>query len=282
MLPKQEVTYAVFQSLALKATFYEALSNVKGKTILYFHGGGLVYGQRDDLPEAYIQSFLDSGYHFLTVDYPLAPETPLSEIYQAAKASVCWFIENHQQALRIEAADFILFGRSAGAYIALLLASDADLPKPEKIISFYGYYALTEPSFTTKSAYYQNFQSVPEVLVKKMIGTQPLVKGPLQTRYALYLYGRQSGKWLELLGVSPSEQRDFSLTEDTLAALPPTFIAHSQHDQDVPYAISQKLHQQIPHSVLYTATDLEHDFDREPTEPQAQAAYRQALDWLKN
>lgn len=280
MLQGQEYTYAVFHSLELKATFYPAQSNIKNKTILYFHGGGLVYGQRNDLPETYIQSFLDKGYHFLTFDYPLAPETPLTDIYAESKKGIKWFVDHYQQALGIETNAFILFGRSAGAYLALLLSHDVDLPRPEKLVSFYGYPSLTEKNFTEKNVYYQKFQSVPETLVKKMIGKKPLAKGPLQTRYALYLYGRQTGKWLDLLGLSPEETQAFSLTKENLTELPPTFIAHSRADQDVPYAIGEQLHVAIPESVFYSVSTLEHDFDRDPTVSQAKEAYQRLMDWL--
>lgn len=281
MLQGQNYTYTDFQSLELKATFYQAHSNVKDKTILYFHGGGLVYGQRNDLPENYLQLFLENGYHFLAFDYPLAPETPLAEIYSESQKGVRWFVDNYHHTLGIKSNDFILFGRSAGAYLALLLAHDVSLLQPEKIISFYGYPSLAEPNFTEKSTYYQKYQAVPEMLVKKMVGDKPLANGPLQTHYALYLYGRQSGKWLNLLGISPQETKTFSLTEEELAELPPTFIAHSREDQDVPYSIGERLHKNIPFSTLHSISKLEHDFDRDPTVSQAQEAYQQLLDWLE-
>lgn len=281
MLHGKDYTYTHFHSLELKATFYSAQSNVKDKTILYFHGGGLIYGQRNDLPEPYIQTFLDNGYHFLAFDYPLAPETPLVDIYSQSKKGLLWFMDHYKKALGIESNDFILFGRSAGAYLTLLLSYDKELPKPEKIISFYGYPSLTAPSLSTKNAFYQKYPAVPEMLVKKMIGSTPLADGPLQTRYALYLYGRQTGKWLDLLGISSENKGVFSLTEENLAELPPTFIAHSHDDQDVPYTIGEQLHATIPYSYFYSVSNLEHDFDRDPTVPQAKEAYQKLIDWLE-
>lgn len=281
MLHGKNYTYTAFHSLELKATFYQAQSNVKDKTILYFHGGGLIYGQRNDLPETYIQSFLDNGYHFLTFDYPLAPETPLVDIYSESKKGLLWFTDNYQQVLGIDSNTFILFGRSAGAYLTLLLSHDDALPKPEKIISFYGYPSLTKASLNEKNSFYQNYPVVPEMLVKKMIGSNPIADGPLQTRYALYLYGRQTGKWLDLLGISSEEKEIFSLTKENLAELPPAFIAHSRDDQDVPYAIGQLLHAEIPESFFYSVSNLEHDFDRDPTVTQAKEAYQQLIDWLE-
>lgn len=67
-------SYATHSSLTLSASFYRSTANLKNETIIYFHGGGLIWGDRDDLPQAYIDLFLKAGYHLLTVDYPLAPE----------------------------------------------------------------------------------------------------------------------------------------------------------------------------------------------------------------
>ena len=43
--------------------------------VFYLHGGGLVYGERDDLPAPYVRAFADAGYTLVCADYPLAPES---------------------------------------------------------------------------------------------------------------------------------------------------------------------------------------------------------------
>lgn len=232
------------------------------------------------MPSVYIQQFLDQGYNFLALDYLLAPETPLTEGYEELKKGIIWFRKEYLSTLELKTNDFILFGRSAGAYLALLLAADPDLPKPEKVISFYGYYSLKDPSFTKKNQYYQKYPAIPETLLSKMIGNKPIAVGPIQTRFSLYLYGRQSGNWLDFLGLTEEETEQFSLKESDLAKLPPTFAAHSQSDQDVPYHFGQKIANAIPNSVLFSVSNLEHDFDRDPSIPQTKEAYSQLMDWL--
>lgn len=272
--------YTNYRSLTLEATFYKTSAASKEQTLIYIHGGGLVYGQRDDLPEDYIQKFLAAGYHFLALDYPLAPETPLMDIYTETKKGVLWFTEEYRSTLDITSDKFILFGRSAGAYLSLLLTKDVELPNPVKLISFYGYYSLNDPSFQKPNAYYKNYPAMPEKIIRKLISPSPIAKGPLQTRYALYLYARQTGKWMELLQVSQEDIQNFSLTPDELQALPPTFVAHSTADQDVPYAIGKKLHTSIPNSYFFSVNGLEHDFDRNSSVAEAEEAYRQLIDWL--
>lgn len=276
----KEFTYATFQDLDLKTTFFASPNPVKNKTILYFHGGGLIYGTRNDLPEQYIQQFLDHGYHFLTFDYPLAPETKLTDILACGKQAVRWFSDNSDSLFETPAKNFILFGRSAGAYLAFLLAAAKDLPTPQKLISFYGYDSLMYPEFNKPSKHYKQFPSVPEVILQKMIGASPIAHGPLQTRYALYLYARQTGKWLSFLGADEKTTETFSLSKEDLEQLPPVFLAQSQADQDVPYSVGEKLAATIPDNYFYKVKNMEHDFDRDIHAPQSINAYEECLNWL--
>ncbi|WP_373471431.1 alpha/beta hydrolase [Carnobacterium alterfunditum] len=275
-----DYSYNDYHSLTLKATFYKSFSSSKDHTIIYLHGGGLLYGQRNDLPVTYINSFLEAGYHFLSLDYPLAPESPLREIYQETKKGLQWFLTEYHSSLGINSNSFSLFGRSAGAYLALLLAKDPELPKPEKIISFYGYHTLKEASLQRPNAFYKKYPAMPEKIIQKLIGTTPIANGPLQTRYALYLYARQTGKWISYLKASEKDLAFFSLTQSDLAALPPTFIAQSKTDQDIPFQMGQFLHKAIPDSYFFTVNDFEHDFDRQPSAPEAKEAYEHLITWL--
>ena len=74
MIKKENKMYITKNNINLNMTLYKSSRNRKDITILYLHGGGLLYGIKDDLPEIYINKFLDSGYDILLLDYPLAPE----------------------------------------------------------------------------------------------------------------------------------------------------------------------------------------------------------------
>ena len=45
--------------------------------ILYFHGGGLLYGHKEDLPEGHLIKLTEAGYIIIAYDYPLAPTAKL-------------------------------------------------------------------------------------------------------------------------------------------------------------------------------------------------------------
>lgn len=278
-------THTFFESeaLTLESTFYRSTTASKKQTIIYLHGGGLIWGNRNDLPIDYIHQFLDNGYHFLAIDYPLAPETSLPEIYTYAVKAIEWFCERFDDVLHLASNDYSLFGRSAGAYLALLLGNDHSLPcPPKRIISFYGYHSVQEPFYLSPSKQYQKYPAIPESLINQMIQKKPLVSGPLETRYAIYIYCRQTGKWLDMVMPSKSNRQSFSLSDDELKQLPPTFIAQSKTDQDVPYEIGVHLANTIARTQFFSVEDLDHDFDKDPQNPIATQAYEAVIEWLQS
>lgn len=64
-----------FQNHNLEATFYKPTDKEMKTALLYFHGGGFVFGSRTDLPAPYIEHITSHGIGIVAVDYPLAPET---------------------------------------------------------------------------------------------------------------------------------------------------------------------------------------------------------------
>lgn len=124
--------------MACPVTVYRpTASNDARRIVFYLHGGGLVYGERDDLPSPYVRAITDAGSTLVCADYPLAPETALPDIVDALYET--WRTEVAGPIERGECIDYLLFGRSAGAYLALLLAReirlrDQDLPQPAGIM----------------------------------------------------------------------------------------------------------------------------------------------------
>ncbi|HAJ69930.1 MAG: hypothetical protein ACTH1V_04420 [Alkalibacterium gilvum] len=151
---------------------------------------------------------------------------------------------------------------------------------PKCIINFYGYNALDYNEFQIPSAYYSNYPILTEKVVKKIIQPVPVSNGSLQTRFALYLYARQSGNWMNLLNVSEDDISQYGLNEGALNNLPPTFIAHSIYDNDVPFHIAQKLLKQIPNAYLYSVNHNDHVFDKDSQSHFSKNVYSEIFDWL--
>ncbi|WP_162921697.1 alpha/beta hydrolase [Listeria costaricensis] len=279
----ETITYAERDGLLLQADFYRS-SQSSARTVIYFHGGGLMYGSRKDLAEEYISLFLDNGYHFLAVDYRLAPETKLPEIYRDVTEAIQWFHDEAAPKWQLETKDYILLGQSSGAYLALLAASDPLISPPVAVLSFYGYSSLKANWLIEKNDHYAKFARLSESLVKTMIYPHEIAASNVAQRFPLYVYARQTGNWLEMvLGDSPSEDllATYSLKEEQdFHFLPPLFLAHSRADQDVPVTESERLARGTLVSAFYPVEDLPHDFDTKTTAAEGKEAYQAAIRFL--
>lgn len=250
--------------------------------VLYFHGGGLVYGERDDLPALYVDAFTQAGYTLYCFDYPLAPEATLEQIHEAVFAAWRWFM-NKELPTR-EFSRYFLFGRSAGAYLALCLAravgADEGAAQPAGVLSFYGYSDLTRPFFVEPCLEYTKLPVVSRATVEALTHGEPLTSGPKAQRFALYVYARQHGTWADLLGMRPGDEVRFSLSEEDIAALPPLFLTASTADADVPFGESKRLQRAATRATMKPVYDLPHDFDRDTTNPTGLTIYHEALTWM--
>ena len=56
--------------------------------IVYLHGGGLLFGTRDDLPAYHLEQLTRAGFRVLALDYPLAPNAKLPQILEDILCSV--------------------------------------------------------------------------------------------------------------------------------------------------------------------------------------------------
>lgn len=123
-----------FQGHELHARVFRPAAPAIGR-IFYLHGGGLVFGEPDDLPLCYVNLFLNAGYELISLDYPLAPEQRLAVILEAVHAGVMGMLEilehgagSADSSTETDSASgashipYYLFGRSAGAYLALMEA----------------------------------------------------------------------------------------------------------------------------------------------------------------
>lgn len=255
-------------------------SEVKPKAcILYFHGGGLLYGSRHDLPGLHKKMLTEAGYCIISFDYPLAPSARLDFILDDAYASVNHFLEH--PALYVGASlPYYLWGRSAGAYLALLLGAGGKYArKPAGIISYYGYGFLCDGWFMTPDPYYCTLPSVSETAISA-IPSGIHADGELNTHYSVYVYARQTGKWLDLIYAGRQKFFYLDYTLRACTQLPcPLFCAHSTQDTDVPYSEFAELCSRY-HPQRFIASGTMHDFDRDEYNPATTKLLEATLDFL--
>lgn len=268
--------YGHSAQLPLKATLYRP-EKVRG-TLLYFHGGGFLYGHRNDLPAAYRQALLEAGYSLFTFDYPLAPEVPLVDIYQSAQAAIQWFLQDGWHYSGLGKKDYILFGRSAGGYLVSLLSAAFPHVSQIGLIRFYGYQEVLSSTFLAPSAHYQRLPKVAPIEAQQIIEAAPITEGSLADRFPLYLSARQFGNWHTYLG----KRAELQLLDQQLQKvndMPPTFMAHCTDDPDVPFQASTAFAARLDQVETEWLSDAQHDFDRQAN-PLADACYQKLISWL--
>jgi acetyl esterase/lipase len=271
------------ENIKLNMNLYRAENNRKNITMIYFHGGGLLYGVRDDLPEIYINKFLNSGYDLLALDYPLGPESKLEVILKASYEEVLYFLENYHSVFALENNKYVLFGRSAGAYLCFMMCHSLiknNVVTPMSIIALYGYARLDEIQFNTPSKHYNKLAQVPDESIVKIISDSPITYGQMNLRFSLYIKARQEGTWIKSICDKEGPAK-YSLAEENLKNFPPTILAAATLDPDVPYKISKTLSKVIPNSQLITIYEDVHDFDRDINKESGRLAYEEILRWLE-
>lgn len=95
-----------------------------GALLLFFHGGGYMYGDLEshDAPCRFLAE--RSGVRVLAVDYRLSPEAPFPAAYDDALAAHRWVVE-HADELGVDRARIAAGGDSAGANLATVVAIEA-------------------------------------------------------------------------------------------------------------------------------------------------------------
>ena len=110
----------------VRAVVYTNPSVEPRACILYFHGGGLLYGHAEDLPSLHLQRLTEAGYPVVSFEYPLAPAAKLDTILACVCSSINHYL-NHWQEYVPKRLPYVLFGRSAGAYLCLTAAAHGKL-----------------------------------------------------------------------------------------------------------------------------------------------------------
>ncbi len=259
------------------ATVYYDTEVKEEACILYFHGGGLLYGSRTDLPKLHLQLLTENGYRIIAFDYPLAPSAKLDIILEDVYASVNHYTGHFSLYMddRTESGEsvpqkplpYFLWGRSAGAYLCLLLAAHGNPDqKPAGILSYYGYGFLCDGWFMTPSNYYNTLPAVSETALKA-VPAGIHADGDLDTHYSVYVYARQKGNWTDLIYAGRQKFFYLDYTLRTCESLPcPLFCAHSTGDTDVPYSEFLELCSRF-RAQRFVASHNMHDFDRDEKNP---------------
>lgn len=243
-------------------------------SLLYFHGGGLLCGRREDLPSIHLETLTRAGYQIFAFDYPLAPAASVERILEDVLESITYY----QSVCDLP---YVLWGRSSGAYLCLLSAFrlTKESRQPAAVLSYYGYGHLTAGWYDSPSPYYRNFPEVPASVLDALPGNLQ-AKGNTAAHYNTYVYARQSGKWVSLFS---SVSEDEFLTRYSLRfreSFPyPLFCAHCTGDKDIPYEEFLALCRKYQ-PTQYTAIADTHEFDNDETSPSTKELLQETIAFL--
>lgn len=252
-------------------------------TIFYVHGGGFMFGHLDDLPHEMIHRFNEQGYHVFAINYPLAPEAPLALITKSVMMAYTWWTTHRESVCRVTHPTTILFGRSAGAYLVQVIAHQLikfHRTRPKGLILFYGYSHFDQPAFTLPSPAYSIY---PRLSVQDV---QPLRSVVIRTsakpteRLPLYIHARQHGTWPNLLGLTPQTMEAMDM-RPYIASFPPTFLAATPLDPDVPFENSETYARHHSRCRFYRAEGANHDFDQRDKK-QRERVMDELFHWLSS
>lgn len=280
------IIYKEINGCQLKGDFYPTEVD-QAPLIVYLHGGGLIWGSRKDIMEEQVTLYNKAGYHVLSVDYRLAPETKLPQIAEDIRDVFRWLANEGKQTINFDPKKVAVIGSSAGGYLSLL--SGTFEIKPKAIISFYGYGSILGEWYTRPSSHFTKMPPVSEALAKKLIQNKAISVGPIEQRYAIYLYCRQQGKWNQYVsGLDPVFNKDelmsFSPVNTIDSDYPPTMLLHGDQDEDVPYEESVNMQKaleeaNIPHQFI-TIPNGQHVFDKNMQNPAVKDAFDQVIKFL--
>ena len=262
-----------------KATVYYDPGVPSKAVILYLHGGGLLYGSRDDLPSSHIDAFAAGGYPLICLDYPLAPAADIGMILPDICDSVSCYLSGGIAPFD-GSLPYFLFGRSAGAYLSIMTALRPEISSlPAGVISYYGYGFLTDFWYNSPAAFYSALPTVPESILDSL-PSEIHAEGPMESHYSAYVYARQTGKWLSLFF---KDREKFFYADYSLRSVydypVPLFTAHSSNDPDVPFQEYMSLSERYD-PARFVAPTAQHDFDRDESSPVTASLLESTLSFI--
>lgn len=263
-------------SNSMQYTLWKTKDSVS-TVLIYFHGGGLIYGTRNDIPFALTKIFLKKKIEVIAIDYPLAPNSSLNSILETILQS---FLELYKTIIKPQNFNYMLCGRSAGGFIMFWLTNQIlklkQIKNPTKIINFYGYYDLNDINKVKKLSN--------KVISKEFIRTTNITDfihdDPTLSRYVLYLYLVQKGDLQKAYAIKESEISKYSISKDELKKFPPIFSSASVSDKEVPFRYSKSLKNLSQNNVFYPLYYLDHDFLKDINNFQVQKVLHVLANWI--
>ncbi|KAI5842275.1 Alpha/Beta hydrolase protein [Tricharina praecox] len=229
------------------------------KTLIMFHGGGLVTGQRQGMvPEDVAIPLLVSGWIVISADYSLFPQADGLSLLRDISALETW-LTTHASAEGIDTTHVAVIGASAGVFLAVLAAAHWKTVRPQALLDYYGMLDLGAPWYSAdKSSSPPVVIGIPtddleEAEFAAILGSNEVLTNDLVVfgvtppggRFRFFLWAVKQGVLLDFLFGRHQSQRERGMTEvpedmhsqllpfDLVKSMPPTWVIHGGADSVV-------------------------------------------------
>ena len=211
----------------LKLDIYHPTTKVYERTpvIVYIHGGAWIAGFKESLNfnrfNHAFNTLRESGYAIVSVNYTLAQpnKSPFPDCIKDASDAVFWLTQN-SALYNFDVDNIGLFGESAGAQIAMMVAYSQDSVKFNYVVDIYGPNQLAGVLHTP--------------IIDTMVGKIPATYRPLLTPEK-YIFGLDPEQ--DSVAITQLVQA-YSPFGYLTSSVPPTLIIHGDSDRIVPLSQS--------------------------------------------
>jgi len=240
--PSKTIVYKTVGKLEIPLDIYVPDNADKAPILLWFHGGGLLQGNRNQLAAHMRKGVQKYGYACISADYRFAPQIHVNDILEDVKDCIA-FIRNELPSYveegALDVSRLAVSGSSAGGYLSLLAGLYVE-PKPNVLLPIY---PITDPLGT----FFTNPQPAPmgryaaskEELAQYLDpNAEPVANcGPLpdDERMNMYVCMLRSANLAELYGVAEASQAEpFRISRCVYQhGLPPAYFLHGDADSCV-------------------------------------------------
>lgn len=237
--------YKTVDGLEIRADVHRGPGNRVRPVAVWIHGGALIMGRREGIPRRLTGELVDAGFVVVSVDYRLAPETKLAAIVSDIEDAFEWIRTRGPSLFGADPDRIAVLGSSAGGYLTLT-AGYRVRPRPQALVSFWGYGDLIGPWYSTPSPHGRHHRIVmtrEEALAQ--VSGRPISNSADRDGNggAFYQHCRQHGIWpREVSGWDPRYEAEefvpYMPLRNVSAGYPATLLVHGTEDTDVPYGQS--------------------------------------------
>ncbi len=231
---KHVFTYKKVQNHEIKANIFLPKVKQKHPVLVYFHGGGFIFGNRDEgLPHVLRDELLVHNYAVVSADYRLAPETKLDKMVKDASDIIIYLRKEGVKKFNINPDKIAVVGGSAGGYLALSTGYNVE-PPPRAII------AISTPTDFSASNIEKGDEEVLEQPGPYDVVSDGIISyGDYTTRMDLWRFlAKNRLANSEVFGFDVTKDttrlKTFMLTKQITSSYPPTLLLHARKDPLVP------------------------------------------------